>query len=75
VRSVAPAPAIGEAALAALQGPPAAAPAVKAEVARAEEGFRLLQLVLTRGRGRPADDVSGLPLVPKPWTVPEEVSA
>jgi polysaccharide pyruvyl transferase WcaK-like protein len=74
VRPVAPAPALGEAALAALTGPPAAAPAVKAEVARAEEGFRLLQLVLTRGRGRPADDVSGLPLAPAPWTVPEEVS-
>jgi polysaccharide pyruvyl transferase WcaK-like protein len=66
---------LGEAALRALDGPPAAAPAVKAEVARAEEGFRLLQLVLTRGRGRPADDVSGLPLAPQPWTVPEGVPA
>jgi polysaccharide pyruvyl transferase WcaK-like protein len=66
---------LAEATLAALGGPPASAPAVKAEVARAEEGFRLLQLVLTRGRGRPADDVSGLPLAPQPWTVPEEVSA
>jgi polysaccharide pyruvyl transferase WcaK-like protein len=75
VAPVAPAPALGEAALAALDGPPASAPAVKAEVARAEEGFRLLHLVLTRGRGRPADDVSGLPLAPEPWTVPEEVSA
>jgi polysaccharide pyruvyl transferase WcaK-like protein len=64
---------LGEAALAALAGPPASAAAVKAEIARAEEGFRLLQLVLTRGRGRGADDVSGLPLAPEPWTVPEEV--
>jgi polysaccharide pyruvyl transferase WcaK-like protein len=70
-----PAAAIGAAALAALDGPPPAAAAIKAEVARAEEGFRLLELVLTRGRGRPADDVSGLPLAPKPWTVPQEVSA
>jgi polysaccharide pyruvyl transferase WcaK-like protein len=74
VHPAAPAAALGEAALAALGGPPAAAPAVKAEVARAEEGFRLLHLVLTRGRGRPADDVSGLPLAPAPWTVPEEIS-
>jgi polysaccharide pyruvyl transferase WcaK-like protein len=71
----APAIAIGAAALAALDGPPPAAPAIKAEVARAEEGFRLLHLVLTRGRGRPADDVSGLPLAPHPWTVPKELSA
>jgi polysaccharide pyruvyl transferase WcaK-like protein len=74
VDAVAPAPALGEAALAALDGPAPSAPAIKAEVARAEEGFRLLQLVLSRGRGRPADDVSGLPLAPEPWTVPEEVS-
>jgi polysaccharide pyruvyl transferase WcaK-like protein len=67
--------ALGDAALRALDGPPAAAPAVKAEVARAEEGFRLLDLVLTRGRGRSADDVSGLPLAPQPWTVPEGVPA
>jgi polysaccharide pyruvyl transferase WcaK-like protein len=73
VDAAAPAAALGEAALAALGGPPAAAPVVKAEVARAEEGFRLLHLVLTRGRGRPADDVSGLPLAPQPWTVPEEL--
>jgi polysaccharide pyruvyl transferase WcaK-like protein len=70
----APAGALGEAALTALDGPPPAAAAIKAEVARAEEGFRLLHLVLTRGRGRPADDVSGLPLAPQPWTVPQEVS-
>jgi hypothetical protein len=38
-------------------------------------GFRLLDLVITRGRGRPADDVSGLPLAPQPWTVPEGVPA
>jgi polysaccharide pyruvyl transferase WcaK-like protein len=75
VGSAAPAAMLGETALAALDGPPASAPAIKAEVARAEEGFRLLQLVLTRGRGRPADDVSGLPLAPERWTVPEEVSA
>jgi polysaccharide pyruvyl transferase WcaK-like protein len=75
VDPAAPVTALGEAALAALDGPPAAAPAVKAEVARAEEGFRLLHLVLTRGRGRPADDVSGLPLAPVPWTVPEEAPA
>jgi polysaccharide pyruvyl transferase WcaK-like protein len=72
VDPAAPAETLGAAALAALDGPPPAAAAIKAEVARAEEGFRLLQLVLTRGRGRPADDVSGLPLVPEPWMVPEE---
>ena len=70
----APAAALGAAALAALDGPAAPPPAVKAEIARAEEGFRLLDLVLTRGRGRPADDVSGLPLAPEPWTIPAEVT-
>jgi polysaccharide pyruvyl transferase WcaK-like protein len=75
VDPAAPVGALGEAALAALDAPPAAAPAVKAEVARAEEGFRLLHLVLTRGRGRPADDVSGLPLAPEPWIVPVEAPA
>jgi polysaccharide pyruvyl transferase WcaK-like protein len=77
-RSVDPAAApavLGEAALAALDSAPPAAAAIKAEVARAEEGFRLLHLVLARGEGCPADDVSGLPLAPDPWTVPEEVSA
>jgi polysaccharide pyruvyl transferase WcaK-like protein len=74
VMPVAPVAALGEAALAALEGDPPPAPAVKAEVARAEEGFRLLHLVLSRGRGRPADDVSGLPLAPQPWAVPEEVT-
>jgi polysaccharide pyruvyl transferase WcaK-like protein len=74
VGPLAPAATLGAAALAALDGPAPAASAVKAEIARAEEGFRLLDLVLTRGRGRPADHVSGLPLAPEPWTVPAEVA-
>jgi len=75
VDAVAPPAVLGETALAALDGAAPAAPAIKAEVARAEEGLRLLHLVLTRGREGPADDVSGLPLAPEPWTVPEAVSS
>lgn len=49
-------------ALAAARPVPTAA--VKAEVARAEEGFRLLRLVLSGGAGEEAEALVGLPLGP-----------
>jgi len=46
--------------------PPRAA-AVRAEVAAAEEGFRLLRLVLAGGRTPEADAIGSLPLRPAEW--------
>ncbi|UGS37885.1 polysaccharide pyruvyl transferase family protein [Capillimicrobium parvum] len=47
------------------------AAAVRAEVAAAEEGFRLLRLVLDGGRGDEADAMGSLPLKPAEWAVAE----
>jgi polysaccharide pyruvyl transferase WcaK-like protein len=60
--------AMGAALVAAAQAarPPSAA-AARAEVAAAEEGFRLLRLVLDRGRGDGADTLGQLPLKPATW--------
>jgi polysaccharide pyruvyl transferase WcaK-like protein len=46
---------------------PAPPSAVKAEVARAEEGFRLARLLLTKGEGEEAETLVGLPLGARPW--------
>ena len=46
---------------------PAAPSAVKAEVARAEEGFRLARLLLSKGEGDEAETLVGLPLEARPW--------
>jgi polysaccharide pyruvyl transferase WcaK-like protein len=51
----------------ALDGPPADAGAVAAERGRAEEGFRLLRVLLARGASDEAADVDGLPLRPEEW--------
>jgi len=50
--------------------PPSRA-AVRAEVAAAEEGFRLLRLVLDGGRGEEAGAIGTLPLKPAEWVVSE----
>jgi polysaccharide pyruvyl transferase WcaK-like protein len=57
---------VTEALQAAGQGPPPRPSAVRAEIARAEESFRLTRLLLNRGRSPEAAEVSGLPLVPEP---------
>lgn len=48
------------------QGPAPRPSAVRAEIARAEESFRLTRLLLNRGASPEAAEVSGLPLVPEP---------
>jgi polysaccharide pyruvyl transferase WcaK-like protein len=62
---------LGAAILAAAQAaqPPSAA-AVRAQYAAAEEGFRLLRLVLDRGRNPDADTIGSLPLRPVAWEHP-----
>jgi polysaccharide pyruvyl transferase WcaK-like protein len=52
--------------LAASSGPPPSPAAVRAEIARAEESFRLMRLLLSGGRSPEAAEVTGLPLVPEP---------
>jgi polysaccharide pyruvyl transferase WcaK-like protein len=51
----------------ALDAPAPDAAAVAAERGRAEEGFRLLRVLLARGRSDEAADVDGLPLRPEEW--------
>ena len=46
------------------------AAAVGAQKAAAEEGFRLLRLVLDRGRNPDADTIGSLPLRPQTWIAP-----
>jgi polysaccharide pyruvyl transferase WcaK-like protein len=53
--------------LQALDGAPADAGAVAAERNRAEEGFRLLRVLLARGRSSEAAEVDGLSLRPEEW--------
>ena len=52
---------------AALDGAPAALEAVRRERALAEDGFRLLRVLLARGRSEEAAAVDGLPLRPEEW--------
>jgi polysaccharide pyruvyl transferase WcaK-like protein len=60
--------AVAAAVLAAAQeGEPATPAAVRAEVAAAEEGFRLLRLLLSGGDSQDADVLGALPLVPAEW--------
>ena len=49
---------------AALVGPPPGAAVTRSQVAAAEEGFRLLRLVATRGDPEDLDTLTGLPLLP-----------
>jgi polysaccharide pyruvyl transferase WcaK-like protein len=53
--------------LQALDAGPAAADAVETERARAEDGFRLLRVLLARGRSTEAAEVDGLSLRPEEW--------
>jgi polysaccharide pyruvyl transferase WcaK-like protein len=53
--------------LAALDAAPAPAPTVRRERAAAEDGFRLLRVLLARGRSEEAADVDGLALRPEEW--------
>jgi polysaccharide pyruvyl transferase WcaK-like protein len=52
---------------AARAGRPPSAAAVRAQYAAAEEGFRLLRLVLDGGRNPDADTIGSLPLRPENW--------
>jgi polysaccharide pyruvyl transferase CsaB len=54
----------------ALTGAPPGVPAVREQVALAEEGFRLMRLVLEGGSGPDSDELTGLSLEPAPWEVP-----
>jgi polysaccharide pyruvyl transferase WcaK-like protein len=51
----------------AVEAAPARAEAVEAERARAEDGFRLLRVLLARGRSSEAAEVDGLSLRPEEW--------
>ena len=53
--------------LGALDAPPADAELVRLERSAAEEGFRLLRVLLARGRSDEAADVDGLTLRPEEW--------
>jgi polysaccharide pyruvyl transferase WcaK-like protein len=53
--------------LAAVDAAPARTDAVEAERARAEDGFRLLRVLLARGRSAEAAEVDGLSLRPEEW--------
>lgn len=58
---------LGTAVADAVAGPPPSAAVAHREAAAAEEGFRLLRLVLSRGREGDLETITGLPLVPDPW--------
>jgi polysaccharide pyruvyl transferase CsaB len=58
---------LGTAVLDAVDGPTPNQAAVRGEIARAEEGQRLLRLLLTRGRSPEANDGTGLRLWPADW--------
>jgi polysaccharide pyruvyl transferase WcaK-like protein/glycosyltransferase involved in cell wall biosynthesis len=63
----APASALTAAILGALDRPAPSAAALRRERARAEEGFRLLRVLLARGRTEEAADLDGLALRPEEW--------
>jgi polysaccharide pyruvyl transferase WcaK-like protein len=67
VAADAPPATLASAVLGALDGPAAPAAAVHRERVHAEEGFRLLRVLLARGRSDEAVDVDGLPLRPEEW--------
>jgi hypothetical protein len=53
--------------MAAVDAAPARAEVVEAERTRAEDGFRLLRVLLARGRSTEAVEVDGLSLRPEEW--------
>jgi polysaccharide pyruvyl transferase WcaK-like protein len=65
-----PPEAMAVAAADALAGTPPSVSAVREQIALAEEGFRLMRLVLQSGAGPDSDELTGLPLEPAPWEVP-----
>jgi polysaccharide pyruvyl transferase CsaB len=67
VAADAPPPHLAAAVLGALDSAPASAAAVRRERAAAEDGFRLLRVLLARGRSDEAVDVEGLALRPEEW--------
>ena len=67
VAADAPPATLATAVLDAVDGPPPAADAVERERAAAEEAFRLLRVLLARGRTDEAVDVDGLALRPEEW--------
>jgi len=67
VAADAPPATLASAVLGALDGPAAPPAAVRRERVHAEDGFRLLRVLLARGRSHEAVDVDGLPLRPEEW--------
>ena len=67
VAADAPPATLAAAVLDAVDGPPAAPAAIRRERVHAEEGFRLLRVLLARGRSDEAVDVDGLALRPEEW--------
>ena len=63
----APPAALADEVLRAVDGPPAAPAAIERERASAEEAFRLLRVLLARGRSDEAVDLDGLALRPEEW--------
>jgi polysaccharide pyruvyl transferase WcaK-like protein len=63
----APPATLASAVLGALDGPAAPPASVRRERVHAEEGFRLLRVLLARGRSDEAVAVDGLPLRPEEW--------
>jgi polysaccharide pyruvyl transferase WcaK-like protein len=58
---------LAERVMAAVDAAPARAEVVEAERTRAEDGFRLLRVLLARGRSTEAAEVDGLSLRPEEW--------
>ena len=67
VAADAPPATLASAVLSALGAAPPSATAVRRERASAEDGFRLLRVLLARGRSDEAVDVDGLALRPEEW--------
>ncbi len=67
VAADAPPATLSSAVLSALDSAPPSPDAVRRERASAEEGFRLLRVLLARGRSEEAVDVDGLALRPEEW--------
>ncbi len=67
VAADAPPVTLASAVLSALDAVPPSVAAVRRERASAEDGFRLLRVLLARGRSEEAVDVEGLALRPEEW--------
>jgi polysaccharide pyruvyl transferase CsaB len=67
VAADAPPATLADEVLRAVDGEPAAAAAIERERASAEEAFRLLRVLLARGRSEEAADLDGLDLRPEEW--------